>query len=229
MNRKLIFLLPLLTFFSLLAQADDTPAVSPTAIYTDSEGEMQETTSIDDGEAPLDVTFRANPTGMGSHVPAYEWHFRKEGADNDFMVRYEENTDYRFVESGSFTITLKVTLDGTVELDSTTITVVISESKLEFPNAFSPNGDGINDVFRAKEGYRSIVEFHAYIFNRWGQKLFDWTDPADGWDGTFKGKDVKDGVYFLQVKARGADGRNYNIRRDINLLRGYIEGTTPSE
>ena len=68
--------------------------------------------------------------------------------------------------------------------------VTISESKLEMPNAFSPNGDGINDIYKAKDGYQSIVEFHAYIFNRWGQKLFEWTNPADGWDGKYKGKDV---------------------------------------
>ena len=91
------------------------------------------------------------------------------------------------------------------------------------PNAFSPNGDGINDVYKAKSGYQSLVEFHAYIFNRWGQKLYEWTNPADGWDGTYNGKDVKEGVYYVLVKAKGADGRKYNIKRDVNLLRGYDE------
>jgi len=96
---------------------------------------------------------------------------------------------------------------------------------LEFPNAFSPNGDGKNDIYKAKEGYRSIVEFHGYIFNRWGQKLYEWTDPAGGWDGTFKGSDVKQGVYFALIKAKGADGHEYNIKKDVNLLRGYTEET----
>ncbi|MBP5776859.1 MAG: gliding motility-associated C-terminal domain-containing protein, partial [Prevotella sp.] len=106
-------------------------------------------------------------------------------------------------------------------------TVTVSESKLIFPNAFSPNGDDHNEVFKAIE-YQSIVEFHAYIFNRWGQKLFDWTDPSKGWDGTYNGKDVKDGVYFLLCKAKGADGREYNIKKDVNLLRGYDEEVTNS-
>ena len=74
-----------------------------------------------------------------------------------------------------------------------------------------------------KSGYQSLVEFHAYIFNRWGQKLYEWTNPADGWDGTYNGKDVKEGVYYVLVKAKGADGRKYNIKRDVNLLRGYDE------
>lgn len=96
------------------------------------------------------------------------------------------------------------------------------------PNAFSPNGDGINDIYKAKEGYQSIVEFHAYIFNRWGQKLYEWTDPAGGWDGKYKGKDVAQGVYYCLVKANGADGRKYDIKTDVNLLRGYTENGTNS-
>ena len=102
-------------------------------------------------------------------------------------------------------------------IDSTTNTGV--ESKLIMPNAFTPNGDGHNDIFKAKE-YRNLSEFHAYIFNRWGQKLYEWTDPAEGWDGTYHGSEVKTGVYFVLVKARGTDDVIYNIRKDVNLLRG---------
>jgi gliding motility-associated-like protein len=93
------------------------------------------------------------------------------------------------------------------------------ESKLVMPNTFTPNGDGHNDIFKAKE-YRNLSEFHAYIFNRWGQKLYEWTDPAEGWDGTYHGSEVKTGVYFVLVKARGIDDVIYNIRKDVNLLRG---------
>ena len=96
-------------------------------------------------------------------------------------------------------------------------------SSLLMPNAFSPNGDGINDIYKPKDGYRNIEEFHAYIYNRWGQKLYEWTDPATGWNGTYRGKPVKEGVYFCLVKAKGADGVVYNIKRDVNLLRGYTE------
>ena len=101
---------------------------------------------------------------------------------------------------------------------------VSTVSKLSFPNAFSPNGDGKNDKFMAKE-CENIAEFHDYIFNRWGQKLYDWTDPTDGWDGTHNGNPVKEGVYFILCKAKGTDGQNFTIRKDVNLLRGYEETT----
>ena len=87
------------------------------------------------------------------------------------------------------------------------------------PNAFSPNGDGINDIYKAKSNYKSIVEFKAIILNRWGQKIYEWTDLNGGWDGTWHGSKVKAGVYFVIVKAKGADGRNYEIKRDVNLMR----------
>ena len=99
--------------------------------------------------------------------------------------------------------------------------VSISESVLEMPNAFSPNGDGYNDIYKVKEGYQSIVSFKAVIFNRWGQKLYAWDTLDGGWDGKFHGKTVKDGVYFVVVNARGADGKEYKIRKDVNVLTGY--------
>jgi beta-xylosidase len=51
--------------------------------------------------------------------------------------------------------------------------------------------------------------------------VFKTTDPTKGWDGTYQGNPVKDGVYFVYVKARGADGIEYNIRRDVNLIRNF--------
>ena len=209
-----------------VAAQNEEPKVSPTATYINSEGESaeanMENTAIA-GQAPLFVNFYANPSGMDDYIPTYEWHFRKMGETKDIMVRYEENTDYTFNEAGTTNVTLKVTFNnGEQELDSVVFSVTVSESKLTFPNAFSPNGDDDNQKFKAKE-YQSLVEFHAYIFNRWGQKLYEWTDPSDGWDGTYRGKDVKEGVYFLLCRAKGADGREYNIRKDVNLLRGFLE------
>ena len=213
----------------MVAVAQGPLDVMPTATYTDDEGNPV-TADKDNpdisGQAPLFVNFYANPTDMGVYIPSYEWHFRMQGEEKDFMVRYEENTEYTFTNAGTTVVTLRTTLNqGEMEIDSIVFPVTVSESKLVFPNAFSPNGDEDNPKFKAKE-YQSIIEFHAYIFNRWGQKLFEWTDPAEGWDGTYKGKDVKEGVYFLLCRAKGADGRIYNIRKDVNLLRGFLEGDT---
>ena len=158
---------------------------------------------------------------LGRYTPYYEWRFYENGdRESPFLVRYDPEMEYTFDESGSFNIELVISfVDGLDTLEYSMdepFTVSISTSKLEIPNAFSPNGDGQNDVFKVKEGYQSIVSFHGYIFNRWGKKIYEWTDIDGGWDGD----GAKDGVYFVIIKARGADGRNYNLRRDVNLLRG---------
>lgn len=217
MRIKRFFLHILAVFMPLPCLAQH---VEPSAVYTDETGNVIETHDEIKGQAPLIVNFHANPTDMEEFNPAYEWHFRQEGEDKELMVRYEEDTEYTFSAAGTTYVTLIVRLDGMEIIESDPISVTISESKLTFPNAFSPNDDGFNDKYKAKE-FQSLIEFHAYIFNRWGQKLFEWTDPANGWDGTYHGKPVKEGVYFLLARAKGADGTEYEIRKDVNLLRGY--------
>ena len=235
-----ILLLPLATLLALAAWADDeVPTINPTATYTDADGNEAESSSIS-GNAPLAVRFEANAEDVGSYVANYEWRFTLEGESEPYLIRYEEDTDYSFMAAGSHNVVLYATfVNGSDTIaykedywaDRGPITVVVSESKLEMPNAFSPNGDGVNDIYGAKQGWQSIVEFHAAIYNRWGQKLYEWDDPAGGWDGKFHGQDVKQGVYFVEVNAKGADGRKYHIRRDVNLLRGFseVDGSTATE
>lgn len=232
-SRLITFLGLLWVAFSVSAQ-NTVPLIEPQGTFTDDNGEEQSSTSIS-GNAPLTVHFAVNATQTDGWEANYEWRFYKDSRENQpYMVRYEEETDYTFNDAGTHLVVCYATFvqgNDTVAYtdeywnETGPITVTISESRLEMPNAFSPNGDGINDVYKAKKGWQSITEFHAYIFNRWGQKLYEWSDPDGGWDGTYKGKEVKQGVYFCLVKAKGADGRNYNIKTDVNLLRGYTESS----
>ena len=200
--------------------------IIPTAYYNNEDGTREETTDvIADAEAPLEVEFDAVVTDMDENdMPSFEWRFVKEGETTPYITRYEKTTTYKFMESGTTVVSLFITYPGMEEPElAGSISITISTSLLEMPNAFSPNGDGVNDIYKAKSSHRSIVEFHAYICNRWGQKLYDWTDINGGWDGTFHGKIVKDGTYFVLVKAKGADGREYNIKRDVNVLTSFNE------
>jgi gliding motility-associated-like protein len=65
------------------------------------------------------------------------------------------------------------------------------------PNAFSPNGDGTNDLLRVY--YKGVSRLVLRVHNRWGEKVFE-TDDKDGyWDGTFKGVAAQDGVYVWDM------------------------------
>jgi gliding motility-associated-like protein len=107
---------------------------------------------------------------------------------------------------------------------------------------FTPNGDGTNDEFRV--AYRSLREFHCWVYNRWGKLVYEWTDPAKGWDGTIYGKPAAEGAYYYVIRALGTDADKnarytmkavynkkklkadeamigvYQLSGDINLLRG---------
>ena len=85
------------------------------------------------------------------------------------------------------------------------------------PNAFTPNGDGINDriCFNTDE----LVEFHIAIFSRWGEKVFESTDPADCWDGTFRGHQCLPGVYTYTCHIRCHADKENDFKGDITLIR----------
>lgn len=206
----------------------ELPSVDPSGTYVTVDGEELDDASSSQS-APLTAHFRANSQNVGDYSARYEWKIWREGDDENLLVhRFDEDIDYTFTGSGSFRIQLYATFvlgNDTItypaEGEENPISVSISESKLEFPNAFSPNGDGYNDVLRAKDGYQSIVSFEAAVFSRWGRKLYSWNSPAGGWDGKVNGRTVSDGVYFLVVKAKGADGRKYNMKKTISVLTGY--------
>ncbi|MBQ7471038.1 MAG: gliding motility-associated C-terminal domain-containing protein [Prevotella sp.] len=245
--RHLITLAALFLWAGIFVKADnETPSISPTVTFTDSLGNKVKT-NHHTGSAPLEASFEANPANDSGWQSYYEWRFSMEAQDTPYLLRYEQDTEYTFTTAGAHNIVLYAVFtrgDEKVEYDGDklrfwkgsdyteepsgieTITVSISESKLEMPNAFSPNGDDKNEIYRAKPGYQSIVSFRGIIFNRWGQKLFEWSDINDGWDGTYKGSPVKEGVYFVLVEAKGADGRTFTIKRDVNLLRGFTEGAS---
>lgn len=233
MQRFISFLLTLVCgIITIAAQSDDLPTANPVMTYTDDDGQEVSETQYD-GSAPFKATFKACPEHTGNYTPLYEWRFTRSGETTPFLVRYDQDTEYEFLQSGTFSIELRVSfVQGTdtiaYEMDEP-FSVAISESKLEVPNAFTPNGDGVNDVFCVKEGYKSIVSFKAMVFDRWGKKLYEWTDPAGGWDGRSAGHAVPDGGYYLNIQARGADGKHYNIKKVINVLRGYTESGTTTD
>lgn len=232
-----IFLFFCITFMPILSHADEIPSIDPIMFFVNEYGDADQGTEFS-GPAPFEAEFHAQAENTDGWTEYYEWRFTREGEEQPFLIRYEADTSYKFTKAGSTKVVLYAnftrgseTVEYTEEYwqDATPLTISISESSLDMPNAFSPNGDGINDVYKAKQGYKSLVEFHAAIYNRWGQKLFEWTDPADGWDGTFHGRDVAQGVYFVKVEALGADGIKYHFKKDVNLLRGYREDNSVTE
>ncbi len=122
-------------------------------------------------------------------------------------VRVDDTTIVTLVYTNEF---------GCEAQDSVTINTS-PEVPVFIPNAFSPNGDGENDLFQIYGG--SFKEFYLTIHNRWGQKVFETKDPTQIWDGTFKGKEQEQGVYVYYLKFVTTDLNIQTLTGSVTLLR----------
>lgn len=193
---------------------EDPDAPASNMIKTDTQGLG--------GSAPADMSFRAYVTDAVVHN---EWQIAADEQFEYIDYRFnEQNLDYTFTDEGTYYVRfVGSNADGTCEAYGETYTVAIGASELRIPNAFTPNDDGINDEW--KVGYRSLLKFHCTIFDRYGTEIISFDDPTQGWDGKYKGKLVKPGVYFYVIEATGADGKTYKKGGDINIIRSRKNGT----
>ena len=173
-----------------------------------------------EGSAPMDLQFLSNATDAVRH---YSWVIRKVNS-KDSLVRNDKDQRYSFTEAGRYVVRVKVSDNENYCSDTASVSITVSESAIQVPNVFTPNGDGVNDEFRI--AYRSIIRFHCWVYNRWGRDVFDWTDPQKGWDGTIGSSKAAPGPYFYVIEAYGSDvdangaPKKYLLKGTINLLRG---------
>lgn len=119
-----------------------------------------------------------------SHNDIYQWDTGEEGR----MIVVSEAGEYT------------VTVSNVCHTYSTTATIGEKECGISAPNVITPNGDGKNDFFFIE--YNGLKDFQIVITNRWGNTVYESTDPSAAWDGTNKGgAEVSSGTYFYQIVA----------------------------
>ncbi|MDD4209578.1 MAG: gliding motility-associated C-terminal domain-containing protein [Bacteroidales bacterium] len=125
-----------------------------------------------------------------------------------------------FTEVGDYYVTLYVE-DPNGCFDSITKKIhVYEELTVYVPNAFTPNGDGINDIFKP-EMLENVKEGYVFeIFDRWGQKVFATTDTEEGWDGTIDKKPITvTSVFSYRIVARDFTGQDHEYVGHVTLLK----------
>lgn len=206
--------------------AVESPFVDPTAVSAlcsavqtgrDADNEVSTSTDALGGSAPCIIDFNAS---VSDGALFKEWQVSKY---NDFDVidlRFQDLAfSHTFTEQGTSYVRFTcANSTGNCEYFSEIFTISIGTSSLKCPNAFSPfNADGVNDEW--KVSYSSIISFECHIFDRFGRKITSFSDPSIGWDGRYNGKFVPAGVYYYVIKARGADGKKYDLSGDINIVK----------
>ena len=87
------------------------------------------------------------------------------------------------------------------------------------PTGFTPNGDGLNDVFRPQGSFHDADNYEMEVYNRWGEMLYKTDNYEAGWDGTYNGNESPVGAYVYIVRYTSADGNSYEERGTVTLTR----------
>lgn len=111
-----------------------------------------------------------------------------------------------------------ITSDSNGCVSSDNITLFVKYDNVIFvPNIFSPNGDGANDILFVRG--KGVAELKFFIYDRWGEKVFETTRLDVGWDGTFRGKVMNKAVFVYYLEATFIDGSEVTQKGDITLIK----------
>jgi gliding motility-associated-like protein len=167
------------------------------------------TPSVIQGNAPLAVTFTNTSVG----ATGYEWVFGNGITSTSTLTTIQQT----YTAAGTY-IVVVVASNGTCNGVATQTIVVEGDPSIVIPNIFTPNGDGINDLFFIAT--IGITDLHAEIYNRWGTLIYVLNGVSASWDGkNIKNDDLSDGTYYVILKAKDIDGKAYDKEGYVTLIR----------
>ncbi|MCB9223109.1 MAG: gliding motility-associated C-terminal domain-containing protein [Crocinitomicaceae bacterium] len=176
-----------------------------------------------EGTAPVTVTFSnlsqyfANPNNPAADT-TFWWNF---GEDDVWQLSnsLSEEFEHTYTSGGTFNACL-VAVNKNGCTDTLCVPIVIYDLDSFTPiNVFTPNGDGVNDVFTFMYSAVAISEFNCVILNRWGRVVHEMNSINDYWDGTDKsGSKCPEGVYFYSYKATAQNGDSIEGQGNIHLV-----------
>ncbi len=208
---------------SLINPQSATPVAIPvvnttyTVIATDDDGcTASDTVAVDLFPETININFDTlickgealvlyAPTGTN-----YEWNYQQQ------TISISSTADANTFIDGSVTLTYN-DVNGCTSTKQFNILVNNDCDFVQLPNAFTPNGDGKNDIFRIIAV--GVKTYNLKIFNRWGQLLFETTDTNGGWNGYVKGENAEVGTYVFVLQADLLNGNTVSKQGNVTLLR----------
>lgn len=141
---------------------------------------------------------------------SYDWDF------GDGVYSTDITPNHEYLEPGKYEATLIVEENGCIDLD--TISVLVEEEyTFWIPNAFTPNGDGLDEIFVPK-GF-GVEAFNMIVYTRWGEEIFFTKDLDSGWDGRLKGAErAPTGIYTYMIVTEDSNGKARTYQGEINLM-----------
>jgi len=166
-------------------------------------------------DPPTTLNSTVDFTNTSEGGDSYTWDFGGLGTS------MEEAPSFTFPDSGSFRIVLTVGSSNGCTDSVSQVLSILPVVAYYVPNAFSPNNDGRNDVFRGFGPGGGLQEFEFAVFTRWGDRIFYTRDPNQGWDGTHlsTGDPLPQGAYVYYMTFLGPEGDRIQKKGLVNLIR----------
>ena len=161
---------------------------------------------------------KVNFLNESTNASRYTWSFGTGDSSSEI------SPSYIYADTGDFSVKL-IAYGNNCPNDTAlaTIKIISGQVTIFIPNAFTPDGDGINDYFDIKG--TNIKSYSCNIYNRWGEHLYssnvvdDQTGSGLGWDGSFQGNRVPDGVYLYQLDVTDIFGGHHFFNGNVSVLR----------
>jgi gliding motility-associated-like protein len=188
--------------YSFIAENDLGCSVKKDTLIVFNEAPVIGIISVDSVCSPYFITLKAS-----ANYPFYQWN---TGELQD-SIQVDQAGIYSLLVRDQFGCT-----------NSTSKVIVASNSCIDLfmPNAFSPNNDGINDLFRIRGVAKSqFSSYYLKVFDRWGQLVFASSNSEEGWDGNFKGRFCEIGTYYWSLNYQLPLNKSEILKGDINLIR----------
>ncbi len=163
------------------------------------------------------------PTGTDFLNPEVAFHNTSAGYDNaawnlgDGTLTGDVNPTHTYADTGSYLVKLVVSTLYNCE-DNVSMLVKVNEiSTLYVPNAFTPDGNSLNDLFVPVS--IELYDFKMMIFDRWGEKIFESAITNEGWNGKYKGATCEEGVYVYKIEYKAMNGP---VKRRTQTMVGHV-------
>lgn len=142
----------------------------------------------------------------------YEWDFGDNSGTSD-----KKNPSYTYTAAGEFPVLLLITTANGCEDTIQKTVLVHPDFAVYAPNAFTPNGDGLNDVFEIKG--LGIKQYLLQVYSRWGEMIYESTNLENQWDGKFNGEFVEPGTYAYTIKYKSMLDKDYTKEGTVTVMK----------
>ncbi|MCO6499965.1 MAG: PKD domain-containing protein [Vicingus serpentipes] len=172
-----------------------------------------------------DARFTANPTIVDIYNPLINFTDFSLGADKwfwdfgDTTGAVEQHPAHVYTDTGSFTVWLRVENEFGCTDSVSKLVVVKDVYTFYAPNAFTPDGDGVNDIFLPQGHAIDEDEYTLYIFDRWGELIHKTNDYYEGWNGTYKGTPVQVDTYVWKVNLQDIYGEKHEYIGRVSIVK----------